>query len=1071
MRKTFGTGLRMIKISGSYNFVNPNFVIQNIDEPQEWKPVFAVLKNILLRGCPTIPSRLLRDKFGAAKSYKEPTYACDFAGLKWDRVIRGGDRSNPARHFYYDILPKCIPYAETFIPEVPVSEIISDFDFGVDSQKYGQVDFYSPVYNAVIEIDGMQHECGEQKSKDVLRDAAFKKNGIKLIRIKTKELSDSKYVSRLLSVLKICNKCKLHLFKASIMADKNISAYCAAIRIQCLLLYLYGIGEVGLSDRELNIGIYGDSKIDLSVYKIIFDDFALWLENLCALQNIVFTPPRTKIVLLNDDGQFDDYKGIKVDISLTKVYCEAERSDVYYIRSDCFEYGNDLDSDKSLNSAIAYSRIEYELDCFRHKYNLLFVLRNVSVKDYNEFKSKQLEIIVNGLNSRGVIGILPTGAGKSLCYQLSALLIPSMTVAIEPLKMLMVDQYEHLRDKMGITNSTYINSSHHKDYIKLFTDCRSLITLVSPERFFSEQFTEFFVNYRKDARVGFIVIDEAHCLSEWGHDFRTSYLCLSHNLELLLPPDTFLMALTGTASVSVFRDIENEFVFFKKSAIPAVFAESMKRENLVTHIERFSNGSDMFEALKNNIKSTIEGDDKTKTLVFTKTKGGRSKDKTASACLALGERFRNMAGNKNTVGVFAGGDSLGDEQKEQALSAFKKENADLCVLFATKAFGMGIDIADIRKTIHYGLPSSLEGLYQQMGRAGRDGKDSDCYIYFIEENAEDYNYFFNRKPGYDLTISDINKNLKRLKELDTNFYFIQNANLDIEIEMQVVTRIYEGIKTRKKHGFDFVDCRTICKAVSDCVKDEHVKKTLNDNIKIIAERALYRLFILGEIEMWGVAYGSDHPPNPMFMRLKTTDYTDEQKSARLAAYIERYETHADIDTDNSFRARLKKLLTWSYQMFLLERIKSMKTLYDWCLDFKDSDNFMEKMAVYFSCDPIYVRLTESSVQLQDWILPLKMLPENTVLSIARLLESYEKIDALNYVSGITRLRLGEFSEFDGERRLDMSLEGVRRMPMSIAYMGNKNNKQETKAIFHLNLRFKQKVKNKIIKQTNLRLTY
>jgi ATP-dependent DNA helicase RecQ len=128
-----------------------------------------------------------------------------------------------------------------------------------------------------------------------------------------------------------------------------------------------------------------------------------------------------------------------------------------------------------------------------------------------------------------------------------------------------------------------------------------------------------------------------------------------------------------------------------------------------------------------------------------------------------------------------------------------------------------------------------------------------------------------------------------------------------------------------------------------------------------------------------------------------------------------------------FESRLEKLLQWSYDNFLLERIKSMKTLYDWCIEFTDSNNFMRRLADYFSNDPVYVRLIDKNVPIDNWISALERKPPETKLRIARLLESYENMDALNYLSGITRLRLGEFSEFDGERRLNMSFEGVKRL--------------------------------------------
>jgi ATP-dependent DNA helicase RecQ len=341
----------------------------------------------------------------------------------------------------------------------------------------------------------------------------------------------------------------------------------------------------------------------------------------------------------------------------------------------------------------------------------------------------------------------------------------------------------------------------------------------------------------------------------------------------------------------------------------------------------------------------------------------------------------------------------------------------------------------------------MESLYQQIGRAGRDGEPSDCYIYFREEQKDDYDFFFTPTG---LHIQEIEENMNRLKELGTNFFFIQNANLDVSIEKEVAMRIYQGIVLRNEKGVEFADCKTICRALFTSINDSHLIKILgkverhieidnegkqvekeeliiSTNASIIIERALYRLFLLGEIEMWNVVYGSD-VVNPMFTNLKITEYTEEQKYKRLVSHIERYESRARaMPKKKDFESRLEKLLQWSYDNFLLERIKSMKTLYDWCIEFTDSNNFMRRLADYFSNDPVYVRLIDKNVPIENWISALERKSPETKLRIARLLESYENMDALNYLSGITRLRLGEFAEFDGERRLNMSFEGVKHL--------------------------------------------
>lgn len=1024
-----------------------------MDEPKEWaNPIFAVLHNLLLRGCPTFPSLYLRQEFGVTGSTINDKYSLDFDNLNWDSIIRGGDTSNPGLYFYRHILPKYVPLAGSFIPEFPVSEILQN----KSDARFRQVDFYSPIYNTAIEIDGTQHSYGEQQVKDITRDELFKRNGIQLIRITTSELTNESIVKNKLAGIE---KTRLDFIKTKL--SQMDTAYCSAIRLQLLLLYLYATEKIELSTNKLNLYVFADFNTSTNTIQAILDDFYMWLKNIAALQHITITKPVINLTICKSEQELIHSKALKVDISLTKVYSAPKESDVYYIRNDYFPFSKQDDIVQNTNAIsnayespivkrnyyrVACASIAYDVSIEEHKNNLLYLLRNISNGSYKDFRANQLQIITTALNCRSVIGLLPTGAGKSLCYQITALLIPSMTIVVEPLKLLMLDQYEHLCDNLGINNSTYIDSSH-TEHLSLFTQEQSLITLVSPERFFSKKFADSVSSPEHKGHIGFIVIDEAHCLSEWGHDFRTSYLCLSHNLATILPPETYLMALTGTASPSALKDIENEFYYFKQKVVPTISAETMRRDNLNVVVKSFSEQFDMYNALFDTLYRTLAGRDNKKTLVFTKTKRARTKDLCASACLSLCERLSEESKqltSKKVVNVFAGGDEISDDKKERLLNDFKGDT-DLRVLVATKAFGMGIDINDIARTIHYGLPSSIEGLYQQIGRAGRDReqftpkKPAECYIFFREEDKKWYNYFFNRCGDkettiqHDITIQEILDNQDNLKELNTNFFFIQNANLDVETELKVVERLLKGIRIRNEHKADYVDCATMCDVLLRDVNDTHLnsllmpKGKLTSNATIILERALYRLFLLGEIEMWNVVYGSD-VINPTYTNLRLTEYSEDNKLERLKKHIERYDSRAEVlPSINTFEERAKALLEWSYKTFLLERIKSMKTLYDWCLGFSKSTEFMDSMEFYFTCDPLYLKLTEQILELTDWYAPLRRNPQETKKSIARLLEAYENRDPLNYVSGITRLRLGEFSDSDGERRLNMSFGGIKQM--------------------------------------------
>ena len=1016
----------MIRFSAGYNKTNPNFVIQNINayKKDNCKPIFAILNNILQRGCPTIPSKYLRTNFGDSKTENNFNYNLDFSKICWNNKIKGGEKTNPALEFYNNILPILdTKNSKTFMPEFSIVDIIDNLKSNKNISE--QVDFYSPLYNAVIEIDGIQHKNNsEQVIKDMNRDKILLNNQIDIIRIKTSELLDISLLKSKFSKLKF-NKKYSDLALNQHKIDTLSQNYLTAIRIQLLLLNLYENNLLNIADKEIKMNIYSIENIKKEIYQIVVNDFFMWLEHICNLQNLKFIKPFIEINTFDNEEILSKQTGINVVISLFQTYSQVNHKNIYYIKNDYFLYEENLVSQKEYNEQSSYlthknyaciqtAKIKYNLIKDKHIQSLQFILKNIS-NSYDDFRANQADIIIECLNNTSVIGVLPTGAGKSLCYQLTSLLLPTMTLMIAPLQLLMFDQYNNIKEKLGITNLTYINSTQN-DNINIFLNKKSLITIISPERFFSEKFTNALLQFNND--IGFIVIDEAHCLSEWGHDFRTSYLCLSHNLNRYLSSDTYLMALTGTASHRVFEDIDCEFQNFKKKKTTAVFADDMRRDNLTIFIQKTDN---KYKELLDNISPTLFGVNKDKTLIFTKKKN--SYIETDSACVTLKEKIEKDLSEKlhsNIISFYTGGDEQSNIDKNKVLFDFK--DGKHLVVLATKAFGMGVDIPDLRKTIHYGLPSSFESLYQQFGRAGRDGNPSKCYVYYTPENKEILDKYFKLPP---ISIEEMASNLNKLNELQTNFYFIQSANLDIDIEEKVITRIFQGINKRNELHYKFVDLKTILDIVLKEINNKHLNdicKNIN-NAKTIIERALYRLFLLGEIEMWSLVY-DNNISNPTFNHLNCTKLSEEEKFNKLKSHIEKYETNFNFEYENAFENRLKFLLKWSNDNYLQERIQTLKTLYEQCEIFTNSDIFMSYISNYFSNDPIYVRLLDKNITIKQWVEALKPHPEKTKARIDRLLESYNKITPLNYISGITRLRIEDFENTDGKIRLELALEDI-----------------------------------------------
>ena len=320
---------------------------------------------------------------------------------------------------------------------------------------------------------------------------------------------------------------------------------------------------------------------------------------------------------------------------------------------------------------------------------------NRILKDYwgfDRFRPLQEEIISSVLTGKDVLALLPTGGGKSICYQLPALARPGFTLVISPLIALMQDQVERLKEK-EIAAVCLHAGMHYKDVERTLQHvAQGAIKLlyVSPERLQSKLFREFLPSFD----INLIAIDEAHCISQWGHDFRPDYLKISY-LRNIFPEVPFL-ALTATATKEVQEDISTQLRLRK----PRLFKQSFARENIHYEI-RYSDSktNDTLQALAQHQGTSI---------IYC-----RSRKQTESVARTL-----NSFGEK-ALAYHAG---MAKEKREHSQQAWM--NNEVRIMAATTAFGMGIDKPDVRLVIHYDAPEHPEAYYQEAGRAGRDGKPS-----------------------------------------------------------------------------------------------------------------------------------------------------------------------------------------------------------------------------------------------------------------------------------------------------------------------------------------------------------
>lgn len=341
---------------------------------------------------------------------------------------------------------------------------------------------------------------------------------------------------------------------------------------------------------------------------------------------------------------------------------------------------------------------------------------------FDSFKGRQEEIITSLLEGNDTVVIMPTGGGKSLCYQLPALVSEGTALVISPLIALMKNQVDLIRGYASDdTIAHFFNSSLNKsEKIQVLSDVESGKTkmlYIAPETLTKEETLEFF----KSITVSFVAVDEAHCISEWGHDFRPEYRNIRDMIEII-GDNIPIIALTATATPKVQSDILKTL----KLEEPSIFIDSFNREKLYYEIRPKKND----EATLKNIVGFIRNKPNKSGIIYTINR--KSTEKIAEML------------NVNGISAKPYHAGLDGKIRTATQDDFLMERINVVV--ATIAFGMGIDKPDIRFVIHYDLPKSLENYYQETGRAGRDGLGGDCICYYNYKDVTKLEHLFKDKP-------------------------------------------------------------------------------------------------------------------------------------------------------------------------------------------------------------------------------------------------------------------------------------------------------------------------------------
>lgn len=731
----------------------------------------------------------------------------------------------------------------------------------------------------IIEIDGHQHE--QTKASDKQRDDILRRAGYEVARLSTREATSGQGPGW--DKIRECWDLRVMGSEGAPWGRRLLWTPAMVTRIQLALLYAIEQGILGLGADRWELRVV---ERDIEAASVAISDFRDLFTHAEELYGTAIWPKAVAFSTLVDgriestilgrnEGEPEVVDYLDLDVSACQSYLlEPEAPTEFYP-----EWGkrplldirvaniHRLVSPPTAPGVTATMVPNVQPNVLR--YFLQTVFRK------NDFREGQFEAIARTLGRKDSIVLLPTGAGKSLIYQLAGLLSPGVTMIVDPIISLIEDQIYNLR-RYGIDRAVGISSliedpKERHEALQAFGRGDFLFCYVAPERLQTPQFRQQCRSLNAFTSFNLWVIDEAHCVSEWGHEFRTAYLNLGRVARDLGSKDGFvppLLALTGTASRAVLRDVQRELLIIDSEAVirPPTFdrpelnfgivkaSSRDKKTVLIGTLHRIMGEFGVDAATM----FTPAGDQTMGGLIFCPHVNGPYG--VVEVAKILRETFRAE------VNVYAGSAPKGQDRRnwnrEKSEYARRFKENEFPVLACTKAFGMGIDKPNIRYTIHYGIPGSLEAFYQEAGRAGRDRKTAYNFIIFSDDHPE----LARRLLDPDLTLEDVRKvGQDRANEGDVGrmFFFHFNSFAGVEEELRHVDSLLKELGP-------ILDRST--RVVS--YQDENERSSM--------EKAIHRLHLLGIVEDYTLDYSLHQ------FELYLLPPTRESITDHLLGYTERY---------------------------------------------------------------------------------------------------------------------------------------------------------------------------------------
>ena len=900
------------------------------------------------------------DNLNAALSSKD-RFICS-ALQDWSTIIKGGEHSNPALDFWNNDLRNHsladIPLNSVFYPEVRFSSIAVLPQNGNISEAE-TVDFYSPVFDCVLEIDGLQHLKPAQNSKDYERNKFCKDHSIHVFRISTKELRDrtGKYEHFFNRLKELQDQKKLDEKIATEETHPVLIKVISILRLQRVFLRLLSDGLLPLDFKKWRLSLSSEQDD-------IHDLCQIALLDLLDLYN-AFAP-----IFGEKKQNFDAFqsvfevssKPLKIDFSVSHSFDSTESTeDKIYIRNNPFTRKHHLDAvvtvadfaDKSLSFGHDIDKLNVNKIKFEKLLDFTF--------DLPSFRPGQYRILDAALHSSSTLGLLPTGGGKSLTFQFPTVIQSGCSVVVCPISALVRDHVLELealgfKGRAEFITQDVVGEQRKNVHRKLKQGALKFL-FVSPEQFQNEEFRSVVKEACNRGTVNRFVIDEAHCISEWGHDFRISYLSLANTLRNLgerVP----ILCLTATASISVLRDIQIEFDLKDQDVI---YEMSQSRPELTFEVKPVDNKFEILNELLKEKKDTGELNENSAAIIFYPFVNGKS-----GAFGNLGAVRKALSPLK--VGLFTGSTPkewlseieeklfpgwkldkkhTNNDKKYNDYKAFvQKEfkSNKISTILATKSFGMGVNKPNIRTAIHCGFASSIEALYQEAGRAGRDGQAARCVS------------IVNLPPELDGPILDLNadvvelqawndQNRSKLGDLGEQLFLFLDGTLSVRDEAR---RIYELFSYLRKH----LSPKTI-----------GIEGSFGFDDGKAVEKTIYRLFQLGFILDW-----TAKDPRKGYYEVEFSPIKSEQLYNNFLKLVKKYEANdedfqrkideietvftSEFTTSDGYAAVFAKLAIWNKLTFFNFRRQSLLNLLTAYKEFdhEHPEAFKATLDSYFKID-------------------------------------------------------------------------------------------------------------------------